>query len=89
MWAADNGHAEVVNALIKNGAAPNTQDLDGWTALMKAIYRGHTEIVKVLVENGANVNSTNIGGYTALFIAEEIESSPKIIHILKESGATM
>jgi ankyrin repeat protein len=87
MWAADNGHIEVVNALIKNGAAPNTQDLDGWTALMKAIYRGQTKIVKVLVENGANVNSTNIGGYTALFIAEEIESSPEIIHILKESGA--
>jgi uncharacterized protein len=89
MWAADNGHAEVVKVLVKNGAAPNTQDFDGWTALMKAVYRRQTEIVQTLVKNGANVNSKNIGGHTALFIAEKINASPEIINMLKEAGATI
>ena len=53
MWAADNGHTEVVKILIKNGAAPNTQDLDVWTALMKAVYKKHVEIVQTLIKNGA------------------------------------
>jgi ankyrin repeat protein len=87
MWAADNGHTEVVKVLIKNGAAPNTQDFYGWTALMKAVYHGYTEIVQDLVRNGANVNMKNVGGFTVLYLAEKWQKSPEIIHILEQAGA--
>lgn len=89
MWSADNGHTEIVKVLIQKGAAVNTQDLDGWTALMKAVYKKHVEIVQALIENGADVNSKNIGGYTTLFVAEGTNASPEIINMLKEAGATM
>jgi ankyrin repeat protein len=89
MWSADNGHTEIVKVLIQKGAALNTQDFDGWTALMKAVYGKHVEIVQTLIKNGADVNSKNVGGYTTLFVAEEIKAPPEIINMLKDAGAKM
>ena len=32
-WAAGNGHADAVSALLRGGAKANVADKDGWTPL--------------------------------------------------------
>ncbi|MBI4266338.1 MAG: ankyrin repeat domain-containing protein [Acidobacteria bacterium] len=72
MWAADEGHLDVIRALLEAGAAPDLKahvnQLDrehadhpsgGFTALMFATRNGHEEAVRMLMEAGANPNLTN------------------------------
>ena len=55
-WAAQEGHEQVVDVLLKAGANPDTQGQGGWTALMVASKCGHKDIVKALVEGKADTN---------------------------------
>ena len=53
MWAAWQGHAEVVKALIAGGADVSVKNEDGDTALTSAESEGYTKIVKALKKAGA------------------------------------
>jgi ankyrin repeat protein len=53
MVAAQGGHAEIVKALLANGAEVNAKTTDGSTALIIAVAHGHTEIVDFLKQHGA------------------------------------
>ena len=71
MYAARNGHTEIVRALL---AAPgidvNKADNYGGTAVMQAANEGHTEIViALLAAPGIDVNKADNGGYTAILLA--------------------
>lgn len=56
MWAARNGHLEVVNLLLNKGAnVYSITKICGYTALIAAAGRGHLEVVNTLIKNGANV----------------------------------
>ena len=46
--AAFNGHKDIVEALLDNGADINAVDYNGWTALWHATEIGHKEIVNLL-----------------------------------------
>jgi len=45
-----------VQALMKSGVNPNSQDENGMTPLMAAAGNGHLELVKLLLDAGANPN---------------------------------
>ena len=87
MWAARNGHTQVVRMLIEKGADPNIQDIIGWTALMKAAHKGNVEIAQILINNGADLNLKNIDGHTALYIAERVDIREEISAMLRVVGA--
>jgi len=60
MVAAQNGHLELVKALVRLGAdmerrrlSPYRQPTD-CTALMLSAERGHAEIVRYLIDEGAD-----------------------------------
>ena len=53
MFAAQNGHAEVVRALLAAGADVNAANKNGVTALMASNQNGHAEVVHTLVTAGA------------------------------------
>ena len=53
MHASQNGHAEIVKALLKRGAKADAKTVDGWTALMSAAQDGHAETVEALRKHGA------------------------------------
>jgi ankyrin repeat protein len=54
--AAENGDKAVVELLLKNGAQPDLEDEDRWTALLRAIEGGHAAVVQLLLAQGVEVN---------------------------------
>ena len=69
-----NGHTEVVKILLEHDAI-DSQDNNGWSALVSAMFQQHTEIVKLLLDHGAEID-TNMTA--ASFI-----SNPDINRLLK------
>merc|ERR1712100_21540 len=63
--AAEQGHTEITNLLLKKGADPNNiaRKSDGSTPLH---YAANAEIAKLLLDNGAKVNQADNDGYTPL-----------------------
>lgn len=69
--AVQYSHINVIQALLKAGANPNTETTkDGITPLQLAIINGKIEVIKALVQAGANVNHLNAkDGFSPLAIA--------------------
>ena len=60
----------IVRLLLKHGANPNHQLVDGRTALTIAVSENRADMVKVLLKWGADVTIRTSEGYTALEIAD-------------------
>jgi ankyrin repeat protein len=69
MHASANGYAKACRILLRRGADPNLQSIEGLTAPMYASYYGHAKIVKLLIEKGFNPDIQDIEGLTALMMA--------------------
>jgi uncharacterized protein len=83
MWASAEGHADVVEALIKAGASPNLKahvsslterknadhPTGGFTALMWAARNGHEDAIRRLVQGGADMTIKNGDGASATMVA--------------------
>jgi hypothetical protein len=54
LWASDEGHMEVVQWLVRQGAVVDKGDLLGRTPLWWASWHGRTPVVRLLVESGAD-----------------------------------
>ena len=50
--AAREGHKDVVQLLLKRGAAPNMAAQNGMTPLSYALQMGHMDVANILTENG-------------------------------------
>ena len=84
--ASNNGHAPVVNLLLKVGACTEIRDRGGFTPIHSATCNGYLGIVKALLRAGANANTINKGGYSALADAS-LHGYPHIVDALVLSGA--
>jgi len=73
MTAAQEGHSEVVNALLAYKTAPGLEFVDtenGFSALSSAAYFENEETVKALVKAGSScLTPSEQGGWTALELA--------------------
>jgi ankyrin repeat protein len=92
MLAVQNGHVEVVRALLKAGAKANVQgELDrsnsanDATPLILAVEKGHLEIARLLVEAGANADVSDLGGRTPLMLASSVE----MLQLLQKAGVNL
>ena len=66
----NNDHSELIaSMLISRGAALNTTNSKGYSALMDACERGYTNHVKLLLSHSADTTLTLPDGYTALHLA--------------------
>jgi len=87
--AAYQGHTEVVEYLLQQGANPNLQDNKGQTALMAAMaaaHQGHIKIVDSLLQKGADPNLISANGITTLMLAAQ-EGHTKVVESLLQRGA--
>jgi ankyrin repeat protein len=92
--AAQNGHANVVEALILAGADLNKPNKDFETPIFKAAKHGNLAIVEMLIFYKADVNRESNEGYTPLHEAAFAEQSPmnsyiEIIQLLLDNGANI
>jgi len=69
-YAATNGHLQVAEFLIANGAMVNALSPSETTPLMMAIGSGNELLIKYLLDKGADLRMRNHQGYTAIDIAE-------------------
>lgn len=91
IWAIQSRNAEkgfrMVELLIKANADVNIKDKDGYTSLIRAVFRGD-ETVNLLIKAGADVNAIDGNGYTALMHAAYYENDKiKIVESLIKAGA--
>lgn len=86
--ASGTGDVAEIRRLLKNGASPNNQGIDGWTPLTAAAKGGQLDAVKALVDNNADIEGTDIGGGTALFWASAYGKTD-IIAFLLAKGASL
>lgn len=58
-WASGNGHAELVEILLSQGADVNFMEEDGRTPLFFAAEGGHMAVVRLLLARGAKTDPGN------------------------------
>ena len=58
MWAAAEGHADVVQTLVELGADIHLRLSSGFTPLLFAVREGRSSVVRVLLKAGSDVNET-------------------------------
>ena len=83
--AAETGYIEELTRLLKI-VDVNSQDKDGWTALMLASINGHTDCVKLLIDNGADANLQNEVERSALIYAAS-DGYKECVKLLIDNGA--
>jgi competence ComEA-like helix-hairpin-helix protein len=87
IWAAQDGHEQVVAELIKAGIDVNGKSAaDGTHALALACQNGHVAIVQALIQAGADVNEPAIDGWTSLMKASYF-GHEEIVKELLNAGA--
>ena len=67
MYAARDGSANAIRALVEGGADLDARSADDSTALLIASINGRFDVAKHLVESGANLNLASIDGATPLY----------------------
>jgi ankyrin repeat protein len=67
--AATEGHKEIAELLIVEGANVNEKDKFGFTPLHDAAHEGHRKVAELLIAEGADVNLMNKDGAAPLHIA--------------------
>lgn len=64
--AVERDHYQIVRLLLDHGAAPDSTDKDGRTALMTAAWKNHADVLQLLIMRGANVNARDLRKRNAL-----------------------
>ena len=74
LYAAREGHLEVVKLLLAAGASIELGDADGVTPLLMAVLNGQIPVAEYLMERGANVKAMDWYGQTPLFAAVDLRN---------------
>src|SRR5918993_134332 len=84
MMAAEQGHANVIAALLTGGADAKTANLMGTTPLMLAAASGNPQAITTLVENGAEIEAREkTFGQTPLMFASATNRVDAITALIK------
>jgi len=86
--ASENGHLEVVRALVIAGADREAQDELGRTPIMSAAWFGHVAVIRYLARTAmVDIDAQAITGMTATHFAARYGHAPSVVALVKEFGA--
>ena len=85
IYAAYNGHAQIVDYLLRRGARIDATTENGSSALFFAARFGHIEVVELLLKNKADPMIANENGDTAVDWALKSENTD-IADLLRAAG---
>lgn len=89
IWAAIQGHEEIVRLLLERGGDLEARNHNGDTALMWASLMGHKDVVELILDHGANADvSEPKSGATAL-MAAAARGNADVAQVLVEKGASI
>lgn len=89
IWAAIQGHEEVVRLLLERGGDLEAKNHNGDTALMWASLMGHRDVVDFMLDRGANADfGEPKSGVTAL-MAAAAKGHADVTQVLVEKGAAV
>jgi hypothetical protein len=89
IYAALQGHMEMIRRLAELGANANQAEQNGCTPLIVAAQEGNLEVVRFLVrEIGADVNQTKMNGATPLMVAS-MKKRADVVAWLVKAGADL
>jgi hypothetical protein len=86
IFAANNGHVQLLRALVEVGANIEDRSNNWRTPLNWASHWGHYDCVEYLVNVGANVSTFDSKGMTPL-MAATLNGNPRIVQLLLDHGA--
>jgi hypothetical protein len=86
IFAANNGHLELLKALIEVGANKEDRSNNWRTPLNWAAHWGHYECVEYLVGAGANISTFDSKGMTPLMSAT-LNGNARVVQFLLDHGA--
>lgn len=86
MWAAAEGHSDVVGALLEIGANPKAASKTGFNALVFSVTKNNVEAIDKLVAAGADPNYTLPSGNKPLLVAMAYRHTEATLALL-ERGA--
>lgn len=87
-YAAFQGSAEEVGALLADGADVYAADAQGFTALHFTCQQNRADVVEILLNAGAPVNVVDQWGNTPLWRAVfNAQGDPRVVHRLVQAGA--
>ena len=89
IFAAEQGHEDILNLLLENGADPHRSDFKKRTPLMNAAYKGKMNIIKRLLQIDTvkeQIDAPDINGNTALIFAAR-RGHDEILDLLQQAGA--
>ena len=86
--ASAEGHQEVVQMLLENGADVNMAGGEYGSALASASANGRKEVVQMLLENGADVNMAG-GEYGSALASASANGRKEVVQMLLEKGANV
>ena len=86
IYAAANGHVEVVRVLLEGGASAERTNVNQWTALHEAAEYGYLEVCRLLLDWGAKVDPLDIWRNTPLHYAAR-SGHLSVVKLLVERGA--
>ena len=86
MWAAYQGDALSVDAIIRHGADVNKFDQAGLTPLHWATVRGNRVCLRHIIEAGADLSAKSNDGKTPLTMAHELKSIGAYRRALADCG---
>jgi uncharacterized protein len=85
--AARDGRADLIPALVKQGADPNQRaGVNGWPPLMHAIHKNQKGSVIALLDAGGDVNGRSADGSTPLMMAAAYGYTD-LVNLLLDRGA--
>eukprot|EP01116_Phalansterium_solitarium_P001354 TRINITY_DN11155_c0_g1_i1.p1 TRINITY_DN11155_c0_g1~~TRINITY_DN11155_c0_g1_i1.p1 ORF type:complete len:702 (+),score=224.31 TRINITY_DN11155_c0_g1_i1:155-2260(+) len=84
--AASHGHTELAEVLISRGAELDTNDDEGYSPLIYAVWAGHDSFVKMMLARGALLSVPGSKhGNTALHVAAK-RNKPEMLKLLLASA---